>query len=175
MFFNRWTKYIPLNIRYYDENACKLENGLGEIENTRTKNEKDLKAKENGLAKATISLENIVNNSQMPVEKKDKLIKEKTVNIELLNKEIGEHKNEDNRLLAALVEQKKAIDNFKKQNKERLPNSYTDATFQIAFDITFSDNSVVYKQYNGETGEFELSQNPDRDIRFQNAMHIPYF
>lgn len=50
----------------------------------------------------------------------------------------------------------RAIDQFKAEHFENLPHSYREATFQIAFDTTLPDGSVVYKQYNDAIGKFEL-------------------
>ena len=34
--------------------------------------------------------------------------------------------------------------------------------------------SIVYKQYNGETGSFELSMGPNNDVRFLDDVHITF-
>ena len=57
----------------------------------------------------------------------------------------------------ATTQASQAIEAFKRKHQRLLPNSYVEATFQLALDVTLNDESNVYKQYNGETGSFELS------------------
>ena len=100
------------------------------------------------------ALQRARNNERIPAEKKPDVIAKIEAKISTL-------KDERDALEGKVTAAKEAIEAFKRENGTALPNSYLEATFQVAFNFT------VHKQYNGETGMFETS-------RFSNDVHIRY-
>ncbi|QVL54819.1 MAG: hypothetical protein KFB95_05745 [Simkaniaceae bacterium] len=127
---------------------------------------RSLEDKQIELDRETRSLLGIQNNTRIPAERKATVIAQKEDRIAILE-------GERDALADQAVVASEAINTFKLQYGAYLPNSYREATFQVAFDTTLPDGTTVHKQYNSETGAFEISD-PARDVRFLDAVHNPY-
>ncbi len=141
------------------QQACALETALPLAS-------RSLEEKQVELDRENRSLLVIRNNAGIPAARKAAVIAQKEARIATLE-------GERDVLIGQEVAASEAIRVFKLQYGAYLPNSYREATFQVAFDTTFPDGTTVHKQYNSETGAFEISD-PTRDVRFLDAVHNPY-
>lgn len=132
--------------------------------------EKELEKKENALTKEETSLLKLAGNARVPERVKD----QKKQRIAQLERDIQTLKAQIAAAKQTVAQARADIDHFKASHFDKLPHSYREATFQLAFDTELPDDSVVYKQYNSETGAFELSTDADRAVRYGNDVHIPY-
>lgn len=149
------------NLRILDlyQRACALETALPLAISS-------LEGKQLELDRETRSLLGIQNNTRIPAARKAVVLAQKEARIATLE---GERDAFADQVVAA----SEAISTFKLQYGAYLPNSYREATFQVAFDTTLPNGTTVHKQYNSETGVFEISD-PTRDVRFLDAVHNPY-
>ena len=141
------------------QQACAFETALPQAN-------RSLEEKQVELDRETRSLLGIQNKAHIPAERKDAVIAQKEAKIATLE-------GERDVLIGQAAAASEAIRVFKLKYGAYLPNSYREATFQVAFDTTFPDGTTVHKQYNSETGAFEISD-PTRDVRFLDAVHNPY-
>ena len=148
----------PERLNLYQQ-ACALETALPLVS-------RSLEEKQVELDRENRSLLSIQNNARIPAARKATVIAQKEARITTLE-------GERDVLIGQAAAAREAIRDFKLQHSAYLPNSYREATFQVAFDTTFPDGTTVHKQYNSETGAFEISD-PTIDVRFLDAVHNPY-
>lgn len=119
----------------------------------------------------------IESNPKIPSSRKDEILEKIRKEIEVLNKK-------KDRFTAFLENRKEAYSSaikkkevFIEENLHSLPNSYREATFQIALDVTLPYGNKICKRYNNQ-GEFvtSLVENPHdiSHIRFSDEVHLPY-
>ena len=142
----------PPNLRLVNlyQQACIREDAL-------TVAERSLKNQVGALEGEKRALQRAQNNDRIPAEKKADVIAQKKANILKLERVIHY------RLVAKAAVAKRAIQYFKRQNFTDLPNSYREATFQVAVYKTSHSGCpehrhpvpLLLKQYNSETGMFE--------------------
>lgn len=152
------------------QDACNLEKNRLNAEEQRRTSQKELEKKNKTFIKENNSLQDLKKNpnaTQQGIQRKQDIVNSLTVEISNLE---GEIKGAEQ----ALHEMDGAIAQLKQEHSEELPNSYREATFQIALDLDLPNGDVIYKQYNGVTSIFESCTEVDRQVRYGNDVHIPY-
>lgn len=157
------------------EEACKYETAFQKAIDALATCEKTLADIGKDIQKANNSLKAAFDNPQIPQARKQQVIAEKKKLIGEIEAQEAAALTEREQLKQNVERSSNDIDLFKQTHYSKLPSSYRDATFQVAFDTTFPDGSVLYKQYNGTTGYFEVSTNASREVRYLNDVHNAYF
>ncbi len=116
-------------------------------------------------------------NANIPPARKELKLQEFQEAIQGLKEQIDslKHRLENRKLALTTVKERK--NGFLAENKQILPHSYREATFQMALDITLPSGKVIYKQYDDQG---MLITSPVEDphetnhTRFSDAAHLPY-
>ena len=77
-------------------------------------------------------------------ERRQELVKQKIAELSRLEAELLAARQNLTALCMGTIQASQAIDTFKRTHRRMLPNSYVEATFQLALDVTLKDGSNVY-------------------------------